>query len=98
MLDMYANQTIAWKQKTGTDDFNDSTYAAAVNIKARFEYKRQIIRDRYGQEKVSEAQCYTETAVNVDDIITYDGIDWPVKAITSNCDLDGTVIFYEVSL
>lgn len=93
----YANQNIVWKQKQGTNDFNDPIYSSS-NIMARFVYKRKMITDRYGQEKISEAQCYTLCPVKTDDVLVFDNIDWVVQRVTNVTGFDGKVEHYEVML
>lgn len=97
MLDDYANQSIVWKQKQSTNDFNDPVYSSTT-IMARFVYKRKMIRDRYGQEKISEAQCYTKSPVKPDDVLVFDNIDWVVQEVTNTTDFGGKVEYYKVML
>lgn len=97
MLSDYLNQSITLKSKSSVNEYNEATYTTST-IKARFEYKRKMVTDRTGQKVISEAQCYTTTAVKPDDVISYDGVDWPVIAVQNNADLDGTILFYEVIL
>lgn len=97
MLDIYLNQTVVWKSKTTANEYNEATYSS-TSIPARFEYKRKIVRDKTGVQVISEAVCYTESAVQPDDVITFDGKDWPVVSVANQTDLEGTVLFYEVRL
>ena len=98
MISEYCNQTVSHKAKTGVNDYNEPTYAEAVNIKARVEYAHKMTRDRYGQEVTSTTQVYTETAVGLDDVLTIDNIDRPAIMVKKTPDLDGNICFYEVML
>lgn len=97
MITSYCNQTITLKSKSSVNYYNEPTYTTS-SISARFEYKRKMVRDKNGLEVVSEAQCYTETAVSPEDIITYDSKDWVVISVSNVVDLFGTVSHYEVML
>ena len=97
MLDIYFNQTVTWKAVSSVNEYNEAT-TTSTSIPARFEYKRKKVRDKNGVEVISEAQCYTESAVKPDDIITYDGVDWPVVTVENCVGLEGEVLFYEVML
>jgi hypothetical protein len=97
MLDIYFNQTITWKSVTSVNEYNEPT-TTSTSIPARFEYKRKRVRNKEGVEVISEAQCLTASLVQEGDLITYDGIDWPVISVQDNVDLSGNVLFYEVML
>jgi hypothetical protein len=94
---MYASQHITLKQYQSTDTYNQAIYTS-LTIRARFEYKRKQVRDKNGQKVMTEAQCYTATRITTDDVVTYDGRDWPVVFVKDIVNLDGIVAFYEVSL
>lgn len=97
MIDIYLNQVVTLKTPSSINDYNEASYTTK-NIPARFEYKRKLVRKPTGENIISEAQCYTETQVKPDDVITYDGKDWPVISVKDQVGLDGSVQFYEVSL
>lgn len=97
-LELYANQSVTWKAKSSINDSNETTYAADATIYGRFEYKRRLVRGKTGEEVLSEARFFTESAVKPDDVIVFDSISWPVIATANQPDLDGMVLFYEVML
>ena len=82
MLDVYMNQTVVWKSKSSTNEYNEATFTS-TSIPARFEYKRKTVRDKLGIQVISEAVCYTESAIQPDDLITYDGKDWKVISVSN---------------
>lgn len=99
MISAYANQLVTWKKNTGeTNDYNEPVYVADAIIKARFEYKRKMVRNAQAQEILSEATLYTRSAVSVNDVIVHDGVNWIVIAVSPQPTLDGSIVFYEVSL
>ncbi len=98
MLSGYCNQVVGWKSKTGQNEYNEPIYASSVSINVRFEYKRRLVRNKQGQEVVSEARVFTEYPLKPDDLITYDSRDWPVISVSNLADLDGQITGYEVSL
>lgn len=97
MLSSYLNQSVTLKSKASVNAYNEATYTTST-VKARFEYKRRMVTDREGQQVVSDAQCYTVTQVKPDDVIVYDGINWPVIVVQDHVGIDGTVMYYEVML
>lgn len=97
MLESYANQNITLKTKGAVDAFNQATFATST-IQGRLQYKRTMVRDSQGQNVQSEAQVFTMSAVALDDLITVDGVDYPVITVEKTVGLDGDVIWYEVYL
>ena len=91
----YFNQDVTWKSRTSVNAYNEPTYTSST-IKARFEYKRKLIRDATGEEVVSMATCFTQSAVEPEDTITFGGIDWRVISVSAEVDLFGNVNHYEV--
>ena len=97
MIDLYLNQTVTLKSKSSVNAYNESTYTSST-IKARFEYKRKMVRNRQGEEVISEASVYTTTQVKPDDVINFDSVDWQVITVENCVDLNGNVNHYEVML
>lgn len=98
MISRYTNQTVSHKGTSTCDEYCQSVYVTAVNILARYEYDRKIVKDKEGKEVISEARCFTQTAVKPDDVITFDSKNWTVIAVKNQVDLNGVVKFYEVRL
>ena len=97
MIRQYLNQTVTLKTKGAVNTYNEPTYSSS-SIKARFEYKRKMVRTSTGEQLISEATCYTVTQVKPDDIISYDGIDWVVLTVSNEVDIFGNISHYEVML
>ena len=93
MLDRYANQSLTWKHFTAIDAYNEATYSSTT-IKGRKETGFKLIRNSQGQETVSSAQVFTESAIEVNDLID----DKLVMAVDTQIKLDGGVGFREVYL
>lgn len=98
MISAYFNQSASWKAVIETDQYNEPTYADPADVDCRFEYKRKMVRNKEGQEVISEATLFTKSPIKPDDVITYDEIDWTILAVANEVGLDGTVEFYEVNM
>jgi hypothetical protein len=94
MISNYTNQAVTHKAKSSVNEYNETTYTSS-SIKARFQYKRQLVRDKKGEQVISEAEIYTETAINVDDVITFDSRDWTIRNVLNMYDLDGSILYYK---
>ena len=93
MLSNYANQSLTWKHAGALNEYAEPTYATKT-ITGRKETGFKLIRNAQGQEIVSSAKVFTESAVEANDLI--DGK--LVIAVTSQVNLNGSVEFYEVWL
>lgn len=96
-MNIYFNQTITWKPVTGTNEFAEPLIGASQLIKVRWEGKRRLVRDKQGQEVVSEARFFCTENIQVGDIVEYNGKEWTVIAVTDKVDLDGNVIYREAA-
>lgn len=96
MIEQYLNQTAIWKRVTGLNEYGEPITISQV-IKVRWEGKRRLVRDKQGQEVVSEARVFCLEAVQPGDILEYGGKEWSVIAVTEIPDLDGQVIYREVA-
>jgi len=93
MIGDYANQSLTLKKVASTNEYNEKTYTSST-IKGRKETGFKLIRNQFGQETVSSATVFTQTLVNVDDLID----DKLVIAVNQEIALNGSVAFYEVYL
>lgn len=98
MIKEYQNQSVSWKTAASSDEYCQSSYVTATSIPARYEYSRKEVINREGQKVISEAVCFSETAIKTGDIITFDGREWPVISVKNEVDLKGNVKFYEARL
>jgi hypothetical protein len=94
MIEFYANQSLSHEVAGDLDQYSQPTYADAVTIKGRKEHGIKLVRNTEGEETVSSATVFTETAVSVNDKID----DSLVIASHPLADLDGDTGFYEVYL
>lgn len=94
VLGNYANQSLTWKHVTTVNKYNEPTYAKAAIIKGRKETGHKLIRDAKGQETVSSARVFTESAVTINDLID----DKLVISVESAIGLNGAVQYYTVYL
>ncbi|MCL5291281.1 MAG: hypothetical protein M1548_01960, partial [Actinobacteria bacterium] len=63
MDSMFFQQTAAWKKKTGQDEFGKPTFAAATNIKVRWEPRQRIVANQAGKQVVSTAEIFCLEAI-----------------------------------
>lgn len=96
MIADYLNQTATWKKVTGYNEFAEPI-TTSQTIKVRWEGKRRLVRDKQGQEVISEARFFCLEEVQPGDIVEYGGKGWTVIAVTEIPDLDGQVIYREVA-
>lgn len=92
MIADYLNQSVVWKKATGTNEFGEPVTASRT-INVRYESKRKMVRDRTGQEVVSEARFFCLEDLRAGDLIEQAGRDWPIIAVTEVIDLDGNLVY-----
>lgn len=99
MIGRYMNQAATWKRKTGNSGYGgDAIFADPVEIKVRWEGRRRLVRDKQGQEVVSEALVFCAEPVQPGDVLVWQEREWPVIAVSESVGLDGRAQFLEVSL
>ena len=97
MITGYLNQTAIWHYVTGMNEYGEPEFGSK-EIKVRWEGKRRLVRDQYGNEVVSEARVFCVETVGPGDVLTYDGTDWVVIAVSDIPGLDGAEQFREVAV
>ena len=98
MIENYLNQTATWKQKTGNNEYGEPVFQADQIISVRWEEKRRLARDQYGNQVVSEARVFCRETVAPGDVLNYNGRDWPVITVSEVPLLNGQVLYREVLL
>ena len=94
MITSYLNRTIALKSLASTDEYGQPVYTS-INIPARFEFQRKIVRNGRGVETVSEARLFTKNVIKPDDVITFSGRTWTVISVSEQYGLSGELSHYE---
>lgn len=89
MLKEYMNQSLSWKHAASVNEYNESTYTTTT-IKGRKETGHKLVKNAAGEDTVSSARVFTESAIIVDDLID----DTLIISVESAVDLGGTVQFY----
>ena len=97
MIELYVNQDITLKKQTSVNEYNEPIFTTST-IKSRFEYDRTLVRNDKGEEIVSEASLFTTTLLTTEDIISYNGKDFPVISVAYIVGLDGNLSHYEARL
>jgi len=93
----YLNQTALWRKMVSQDGYPPQP-GPPTPIPVRWEAKRRLVRDRQGQEVVSEARVFCIADVQPGDILEYGGRDWPVIAVSEAVTLEGKTAFREVAI
>lgn len=97
MIKGYLNQTALWRKMVSQDGYPPQP-GPPTPIPVRWEAKRRLVRDRQGQEVVSEARVFCIADVQPGDILEYGGRDWPVIAVSEAVTLEGKTAFREVAI
>lgn len=97
MIQDYLNQIATWKRVTGQNMYGEPK-TEEKEIKVRWEGRRRLVRDKDGQEVVSEAQVFCIEPVKPGDILKYEDRDWPVIAVSIVPGLDGAENHREVAV
>lgn len=93
MLGNYANQSLTWKTVSTLNEYNEPTYSTTT-IKGRKETANKLVRTDKGQEVISTACVFTESAIQNNDLID----NKLVISVEANVNLAGVIEFYEVYL
>lgn len=98
MIEHLLHQTAIWRRVIGRDGHAQPIFDGDVVIRVRWEGKRRLVRDRRGQEVVSEARLFCLEPVQPGDEIEYAGRKWTVITVSEHAGLDGMVLYREVAL
>lgn len=93
MIEDYFTDKKLWRHKTGTDDYTQPTYEDKT-IDCRFMQKTKLVRNKQGEQMVSQATVFCTDAVCIDDWV--DGR--VVLSVRTLDGLDGAVEGYEAML
>ena len=96
-------ESIPIRRLTGTSPTGSKTYdpprgQPPAIINGRLEWQRRKILNDKGEEALSEAVLYTPVRLNTGDLVTADGKEWPIKAVTERKGLYGGTDHWEVRL
>lgn len=97
MIGVYLNQTATWKRVIGYNGYGEPVFEE-IAIKVRWEGKRRLVRNKQGQEVVSEARVFCIEDVQPGDMLEYGGKEWPVITVSEMPGLNGKVQFREVAV
>lgn len=97
MVKEYLNQTATLKTTTGYNEYGEPVASEKV-ILCRFEMKRKLVRDKTGNQVVSEATMYCIEPVSPDDRVVYNNKEYIAIAVSEIVDLDGKTVYYEVAM
>lgn len=95
MIDSYLNHTAIWRKKIDVNDFNEPMFAPDQTISCRVDYKRKMVRNKEGQEVVSEGTIICSVKIKADDVIVYGEDEMILMTGRPWDDLFGSTLFYE---
>lgn len=103
MIELYTNQRIGWRKRTGIKDNGAGIYEPArpadpAIIMGRFEYSRRLILNEKGEKVISEAFVMTAAPVTTGDLLIWEGREWPVQRVKPITGLMGQELHREVYL
>ncbi|NLW89992.1 MAG: hypothetical protein GXY34_00100 [Syntrophomonadaceae bacterium] len=98
MIEGALNQSAVWKHVTGHNGYGEAIFDDPVTVKVRWEGKRRLVRNKKGEEVVSEAIVYCLEAVQPGDSLEYEDLEWIVINVTEATGFDGTVWHRECSV
>lgn len=97
MIRDYLKQTATLKTTVGYNEYGEPIASEKV-IPCRFEMKRKLVRDKTGNQVVSEATMYCIEPIRPDDRVVYNGREYVAITVSEIIDLDGNTVYYEVAL
>lgn len=89
----YFNQSLTWKSVSSVNAYNEPTYAT-LTIKGRKESIYKQVPNQRGEIVIASARVFTETLVEVGDLID----DHKIIRVDTIAKLNGTAHHYEVYL
>ncbi len=97
MITGYLNQTATWKRVIGQNMYGEPE-TEEKEIKVRWEGKRRLVRDKEGNEVISDARVFCMENIKTSDRLEYGGRKWPVIAVSIIPGLNGEENHREVAL
>lgn len=94
MMEDYCPDSVVWKHIVNSNAYNEPEYAEPMTIKCRKEQKVRLVRNKNGEQVVSDTRLYTVSPIEIDDLID----DRVVISVLTLKDLDGSIEGYEVML
>lgn len=94
------NQTAALANRSSRDRYGRETTLAPVNIKCRFQHKRRTRLTPTGETITIDALMFVSPKlnINVDDMVTFDGINYKVDTKSPKVGRAGKIHHIEVEL
>ena len=91
MIDGYLNQIVSRSAKSGYDVYGKPTTKDGEDVKARFQEKQRRAMDDKGVEFLTDAELWIkpDQTMELDDVITYEGIKYKVVRVDVKRGLSG---------
>jgi len=98
MLKHVINDFAVLKPVIGSDEYNSDIFGNSKTIKCKIEFAKKPDTSQTFCRQSHPARMFCYEDVNLNDIVTYQNIDYKVIQVNSYKDLDGKPMFYEVFL
>jgi len=95
VIDNYLNQSVTLYGRTGSNVYGEPGYAAGAVMPARVIFRKKLVTDSRGQQVISTTEFIFSplVTVNVDDKISYSGIEHIVIAVEEHADINGVALY-----
>ena len=96
-MDWIFRQLCQLKSLTGHDGWNTPAYSPAATTPCRFQFKKELVRDKNGKEVMSRTQVWlpADIIVKPDDVLVYPvgGEEYEVITTGGGVDLHGATSY-----
>ena len=96
MLKHIINDFAFLKAVTGSDEYNTGIYSEPVKIKCKVEFAQKVDPCPNACQQTHPARMFCYEDVKLNDIVTYQGIDYKIIQVNFYKDFDNNPMFYEV--
>jgi hypothetical protein len=94
----YFTREIAVKRLAGRDEQGAGRYGGPERVKARVEHVRRETLTAEGQHVLSEILVTTAAPLKPGDLVTLNGVEWPIKSCYPAPGLSGETDHWEAAL
>lgn len=97
-LRRWLNQSVFYIPPGSTNAFGETVPGEPVEVRARFEERQQLVRNKQGSESLSTSEVLLEIEPELDAKIDGNGRERPIQARENLVDLRGRVVGWRAFL